>query len=201
MINLVDQFWKIICHPGVTGIRRARVTLRSLNRVSRHVLASDSRRASAHPSSRFETLGASAVTGWLRHRRRPEGRLGEPADAMGPRSCPERSTVGTTACSIATTGRASSRRGAVSTGSVSWPNWLPVATCAPPSPEEAEELPLRASFPDRPAWVFTEQGNQLANASAARPLRRASVEKALAGFLDRVDEVETDPLRLTWPPK
>jgi hypothetical protein len=49
--------------------------------------------------------------------------------------------------------------------------------------------------------VFTEQGNQLANASAARPLRRASVEKALAGFLDRVDEVETDPLRLTWPPK
>ena len=57
----------------------------------------------------------------------------------------------------------------------------------PPSPEDAEEPP---------AWVFTEQGNQLANASAARPLRRASAEKALAGFLDRVDEVETDPLCL-----
>jgi hypothetical protein len=66
----------------------------------------------------------------------------------------------------------------------------------PAGPEDEEKLPLRARFRDGPLWVFTESGNQLANASAARPLRRTSAEKALAGFLDRLDEVEADPLCL-----
>ena len=61
---------------------------------------------------------------------------------------------------------------------------------------DRDQLPLRAQFRDGPMWVFTERGNQLANASAARPLRRASAEKVLAGFLDRVDEVEADRLCL-----
>lgn len=61
---------------------------------------------------------------------------------------------------------------------------------------DRDQLPLRARFRDVPMWVFTDRGNQLANASAARPLRRASAEKALVGFLDRVDEVEADPLCL-----
>jgi hypothetical protein len=66
----------------------------------------------------------------------------------------------------------------------------------PAGAAEDEELPFRARGSDGPVWVLTELGNQLANASAARPLRRASAEKALAGFLDRVDEVEANPLCL-----
>ncbi len=66
----------------------------------------------------------------------------------------------------------------------------------PVAPGDDDQLPLLARFREGPMWVFTELGNQLANASAARPLRRASAEKALAGFLDRVDEVEAHPLCL-----
>ena len=40
-----------------------------------------------------------------------------------------------------------------------------------------------------PVWRTTLKGNQLANASAAKPVRRQTAERALADFLERVEQV------------
>lgn len=42
----------------------------------------------------------------------------------------------------------------------------------------------------------TSKGHALANASAAKPVHRATAEKALASFLQRVEQAATDPMNL-----
>jgi len=43
------------------------------------------------------------------------------------------------------------------------------------------------------AWSVTQAGRTFSVASAARPVTRATAEKALAEFLDRVEQVNRDP--------
>ena len=45
----------------------------------------------------------------------------------------------------------------------------------------------------RGAWSVTQAGRTFSVASAARPVTRATAEKALAEFLDRVEQVNRDP--------
>ncbi|GGK63702.1 hypothetical protein [Nocardia camponoti] len=47
-----------------------------------------------------------------------------------------------------------------------------------------------------PSYLLTNKGCALANASAAKPVHRATAEKALAGFLDRVEQAAADPMYL-----
>jgi hypothetical protein len=51
-------------------------------------------------------------------------------------------------------------------------------------------------FCDGPWWKTTLQGNVLALASALRPLRRSSADRALAEYLDRVHQLNADPYYL-----
>jgi len=51
-------------------------------------------------------------------------------------------------------------------------------------------------FGDGPWSKTTLQGNALALASAMRPLRRSSADRALAEFLDRVQQLNADPYYL-----
>jgi hypothetical protein len=46
--------------------------------------------------------------------------------------------------------------------------------------------------PEEDAFCNTVAGNALANATAARPVRRATAERALARFMQRVEHVNTD---------
>jgi len=46
-------------------------------------------------------------------------------------------------------------------------------------------------------WVLTVRGGALANASAAKPIRRATARNTLTSFLDRIEEVSSDS-RCLW---
>ncbi|MFB7878555.1 hypothetical protein ACFC06_25190 [Nocardia sp. NPDC056064] len=48
----------------------------------------------------------------------------------------------------------------------------------------------------QPSYRPTSKGYALANASAAKPVHRATAEKALAGFLHRVEQAAADPMNL-----
>ncbi|PXX54932.1 hypothetical protein DFR70_12273 [Nocardia tenerifensis] len=48
----------------------------------------------------------------------------------------------------------------------------------------------------RPRYTMTSKAYAVANASAASPVHRATAEKALAGFLERVEQAAADPLNL-----
>lgn len=48
----------------------------------------------------------------------------------------------------------------------------------------------------QPLYRPTSKGYALANASAAKPVHRARAEKALTGFLHRVEQAATDPMNL-----
>jgi predicted nucleotidyltransferase len=43
------------------------------------------------------------------------------------------------------------------------------------------------------AWVITQTGQTFSSATAAKPITRMTAERALAEFLDRVQQVERDP--------
>ena len=45
----------------------------------------------------------------------------------------------------------------------------------------------------RNAWTITQAGQTLSSATAARRVRRATAQRALQQFLDRVDLVNSDP--------
>ncbi|WP_051026893.1 hypothetical protein [Nocardia higoensis] len=47
-----------------------------------------------------------------------------------------------------------------------------------------------------PLYQPTSKGHALANASAAKPVHRATAEKALAAFLQRVEQAASDPMNL-----
>ncbi|MFD4351541.1 hypothetical protein ACFWPX_03230 [Nocardia sp. NPDC058518] len=47
-----------------------------------------------------------------------------------------------------------------------------------------------------PSYHPTSKAYALANASAAKPVHRATADKALAGFLERVEQAATDPMNL-----
>ncbi|MFD6106181.1 hypothetical protein ACFWFQ_26350 [Nocardia salmonicida] len=47
-----------------------------------------------------------------------------------------------------------------------------------------------------PRYHPTSKGHALANASAAKPVHRATAEKALAGFLQRVEQAASDPINM-----
>lgn len=51
---------------------------------------------------------------------------------------------------------------------------------------------LDESFPSRDRWVNTVKGNALAQATAAKPVRRATAKKNVIEFLDRVHRVNED---------
>ncbi|MGW0252122.1 hypothetical protein ACWDYH_36410 [Nocardia goodfellowii] len=48
----------------------------------------------------------------------------------------------------------------------------------------------------RPRYTMTSKAYAVANASAAPPVLRATADKALAGFLKRVEQAATDPMNL-----
>jgi DNA-binding MarR family transcriptional regulator len=47
----------------------------------------------------------------------------------------------------------------------------------------------RQQFPGEKCWINTMKGNQLALATAAKPIRRTTAERILAALLERVQEV------------
>ncbi|RJO77636.1 hypothetical protein D5S18_07840 [Nocardia panacis] len=48
----------------------------------------------------------------------------------------------------------------------------------------------------QPSYHLTSKAYALVNASAAKPVHRATADKALAGFLERVEQAATDPMNL-----
>jgi len=86
--------------------------------------------------------------------------------------------------------------------------WTPMFVCERLGVSEAEAqrvidelsregyIELDDSFPGRPLWGNTVAGNALAMASAAKPVRRATAEKKVAEFLERVRRVNEDPYYL-----
>ena len=68
-------------------------------------------------------------------------------------------------------------------------------SCAPRS-APLDCLQSTQREPDRDGdftWGTTLKGGQLINASAMKPITRASAEKAVAAFLGRCDELDIDP--------
>jgi predicted nucleotidyltransferase len=57
-------------------------------------------------------------------------------------------------------------------------------------------IELNTSFGAGEYWKNTIRGNALAGATAARPLLRGSADKRLNEFLERVEEVQTNPYYL-----
>jgi hypothetical protein len=82
-----------------------------------------------------------------------------------------------------------------------WDQWgvadLEAVAALAPGPGDALVKALRTEglieASARGAWSVTQAGRTFSVASAARPVTRATAEKALAEFLDRVEQVNCDP--------
>jgi predicted nucleotidyltransferase len=82
-----------------------------------------------------------------------------------------------------------------------WPHWklgnLEAAAALPPGTGHALLKALRAEAlieaDGTGAWTLTQAGQTFSSATAAKRVTRATAEKALAQFLDRVTEVNQNP--------